>query len=109
MSIEFYNQNAERFIQDTLNIDMQSLYQRFVEYLPEVALVLDAGCGSGRDSLAFLKMGYSVEAFDASDEMVDYAKLSDQIDKYLRSENNRIIFCEEIIKIFQDKSTTTTN
>lgn len=31
--------------------------------------ILDAGCGSGRDSLAFMKHGYSVVAFDASSEM----------------------------------------
>jgi SAM-dependent methyltransferase len=31
--------------------------------------ILDAGCGSGRDSLAFLKEGYQVDAFDASEEI----------------------------------------
>ena len=52
---------------------MSSLYSEFTAYLPKNAKVLDAGCGSGRDSLAFLKMGYDVSAFDASNEMVKYA------------------------------------
>ena len=85
MSIDFYNQNAEKFIQDTLNVDMQGIYQRFFEYLPEGALILDAGCGSGRDSLAFLERGYQVEAFDASDEMVNYAKRLTGLDVSKRS------------------------
>ena len=53
---------------------MSSLYGEFTAYLPKNAKVLDAGCGSGRDSLAFLKMGYNVSAFDASSEMVKYAR-----------------------------------
>ena len=36
--------------------------------------ILDAGCGSGRDSLAFMNMGYDVDAFDASIEMVKLAR-----------------------------------
>jgi 2-polyprenyl-3-methyl-5-hydroxy-6-metoxy-1,4-benzoquinol methylase len=32
--------------------------------------ILDTGCGSGRDTKSFLELGYRVEAFDASKEMV---------------------------------------
>lgn len=32
--------------------------------------ILDAGCGTGRDTLAFLKEGLQVDAFDGSEEMV---------------------------------------
>jgi len=32
--------------------------------------ILDAGCGSGRDSLAFMRKGYQVVSIDASGEMV---------------------------------------
>ena len=34
---------------------------------------LDAGCGSGRDSRAFLERGYEVTALDASESMVELA------------------------------------
>ena len=34
---------------------------------------LDVGCGSGRDSLAFLKKGYAVTSFDASPELARIA------------------------------------
>ena len=73
MKSNYYNHHAEEFIENTVNVDMSSLYQRFISYLPEHAKVLDAGCGSGRDILAFMEMGYSVDAFDASLEMAKFA------------------------------------
>ncbi|MBR3039950.1 MAG: class I SAM-dependent methyltransferase [Lachnospiraceae bacterium] len=42
---------------------------RFLKYIPDGGRILDAGCGSGRDSKAFIGQGYSVVAFDASREM----------------------------------------
>lgn len=66
MSIDFYNQNAQLFFSSTVEVDSSSLLERFVPYLPEGGLVLDAGCGSGRDSKRLLDMGFQVDAFDAS-------------------------------------------
>ena len=49
---------------------MSRLYDEFLPLLPPGGHILDAGCGSGRDSLAFLRKGFEVTSFDASDEMV---------------------------------------
>lgn len=68
-SISFYNENADDFVAGTLNVDMGELYSRFLTKIPKGGLILDAGCGSGRDSLYFLKHGYEVTAFDGSCEM----------------------------------------
>lgn len=76
MSIEYYQRNAASFFKDTINVEMEELYKPFIELLPNNALILDAGCGSGRDSKAFLNKGFQVEAFDASSEMVKLAKKS---------------------------------
>jgi len=70
MSVEFYEKNADTFIAQTVDVDMTGLYQRFCKHLHSGASVLDAGCGSGRDALAFSSMGYDVVAFDASAKMV---------------------------------------
>lgn len=70
MSVEFYERNACNFIADTADVDMSALYKRFCKYLPVRASVLDAGCGSGRDALAFSRMGHDVVGFDASARMV---------------------------------------
>jgi trans-aconitate methyltransferase len=73
MSIQFYQDNADDFFEGTVNVDMSSIYQHFTKNLRKDALILDAGCGSGRDTKAFLEMGYDVEAFDASSELVSRA------------------------------------
>jgi 2-polyprenyl-3-methyl-5-hydroxy-6-metoxy-1,4-benzoquinol methylase len=73
MSVQYYQDNAQQFFNDTVAVDMSELYAPFVSRLELGALILDAGCGSGRDSKAFLDMGFGVEAFDASSEMVKLA------------------------------------
>ena len=70
-TIRFYDDRADEYIRDTVNVDMGSLYQPFLELVPEGCEILDAGCGSGRDSKAFLDFGYRVTAVDASAKMVE--------------------------------------
>lgn len=72
-TIDFYDQNADAFFSDTVNVDMSALYARFLQGIPLAGLLLDAGCGSGRDSKAFLSMGYRVSAFDASSALAEKA------------------------------------
>ena len=74
-TIDYYNQYADEFAQATLNVDMESLYQPFLAELPERARILDVGCGSGRDTLAFLNKGYQVDAIDYSEALVKRATL----------------------------------
>jgi len=69
-SIEYYNSNADKYCNNTLNVDMSKIYHSFLQHLPPSALILDAGCGSGRDSLYFLNQGCRVVAFDGSSEIV---------------------------------------
>ncbi|WP_298440735.1 class I SAM-dependent methyltransferase [uncultured Ferrimonas sp.] len=73
MTTNFYDENAASFFENTVNVDMSALYQRFTKHLPKGARLLDAGGGSGRDSKAFLEMGYEVDALDASPKMVEMA------------------------------------
>jgi 2-polyprenyl-3-methyl-5-hydroxy-6-metoxy-1,4-benzoquinol methylase len=64
---------------------MSRLYKLFIESLPPDAHILDAGCGFGRDSRAFLTMGYHVTAFDVSEEMVIRARRFTGIEVQKRS------------------------
>lgn len=73
-SIHYYNQNSKAFIENTQKADMSNLWDAFEKYLKPNSLILDAGCGSGRDSYYFLSKGYSVLAFDGSMEMVKHCK-----------------------------------
>lgn len=70
----YYNQHAQAFFENTYQVEMESLYAPFLRYLPEQASILDLGCGSGRDILAFKKKGYQVEAIDYSAELVKKAR-----------------------------------
>ena len=79
MSIEYYQQNADEFFNNTINVNMAELYKPFVSLLKPNALILDAGCGSGRDTKAFRDMGFQLEAIDASKAMVERAKQATQL------------------------------
>ena len=68
-TVEYYNENAQTFFETTVNADMSLQLNDFINLLPVKGVVLDAGCGSGRDSLVLLRRGFKVEAFDASEEM----------------------------------------
>lgn len=73
---DYYERFAEEYFQATRYTDLSKLYDRFIKYLPPGGRILDAGCGSGRDTLAFLNRGYEVEAFDSSPSL---SKLSSQL------------------------------
>jgi hypothetical protein len=54
-NIEYYNQNADSFFEGSVNADMSYERNKFIALLPAGGKILDAGCGSGRDSKVFLK------------------------------------------------------
>jgi SAM-dependent methyltransferase len=66
----YYDAHAGEFCGNTASVDMSELYVPFLGEIPSGGCILDAGCGSGRDSLAFMQRGYRVVAIDASSEMV---------------------------------------
>jgi superfamily II DNA or RNA helicase/HKD family nuclease len=72
-TVTYYNDNAQQFFADTVEVNMVDLHVRFLTRLPKGGLILDAGCGSGRDSKAFLDRGYRVNAFDASPALAKLA------------------------------------
>ncbi len=72
-TLQYYNEHAESYCEQTKNGDMQSLYEKFLILLPEKSYILDFGCGSGRDSKYFLEHGYKVDAIDGSEKMCELA------------------------------------
>lgn len=69
-TIAYYDQNALSFASQTADVDLTPLYDRFLRHVVPGGRILDAGCGVGRDALAFVNRGYEVVAFDGSEEMV---------------------------------------
>jgi SAM-dependent methyltransferase len=73
-TIGYYERQAEAFAAQTASLDLEPLYQRFLRHVRPGGRILDAGCGPGRDALAFAERGYQVVAFDASEAMVQLAR-----------------------------------
>ncbi len=72
-TLDYYNKNSELFTKDTVDADFSAIPNAFLGYLESGALILDFGCGTGRDSKYFLDHGFRVEAADGSEEMVRIA------------------------------------
>lgn len=68
-TIDYYDSNAAEFVTETENADMSECRSRFLSYLKPGQSILDAGCGSGRDLLAFMNAGFAADGFDASSEL----------------------------------------
>jgi SAM-dependent methyltransferase len=73
ITLAFYEKHAREYWESTVRRDLHQLYQPFLKQLLSGAHILDAGCGSGRDTKAFLERGYRVTAIDASPEMARLA------------------------------------
>ena len=67
-TIDYYNKNAKKYSSSTIGVDFSSTQERFLDYLPQHAKILDFGCGAGRDTKAFLEKGFDVDAVDGSRE-----------------------------------------
>ena len=68
-TLDYYNQAPEAFAAGTRTADMSDSRFRFSVHLPPKGIVLDFGCGSGRDTKAFLDAGFRVDAADGSAEL----------------------------------------
>ena len=73
-TLSYYAQNAERFAADTRTVAFSDVREKFLTLLPSGAAILDLGCGSGRDSKAFLEQGFRVTAADGSPELCALAE-----------------------------------
>lgn len=73
-TLNYYNQNADSFVEGTRNADMSEQYQFFLKYLTHGCKLLDLGCGSGRDSAYFSSLGFAVTAVDGSEELCKRVK-----------------------------------
>ena len=73
-TISYYNKHAEEYYNQTVDVDMSDIYDQFLSHLESGAHILDAGCGSGRDSLYFIEQGYQVTAIDAAEELAQLAE-----------------------------------
>ena len=65
----FYDGDPEGYSESTFGNDVSDIRRRFLSLLDPGARILDLGCGSGRDTLAFREAGYEVVPVDGSEGM----------------------------------------
>ncbi|MDM8533197.1 class I SAM-dependent methyltransferase [Clostridiaceae bacterium HSG29] len=74
-NITYYNENYDKYISESFKADMSLLYNEFEKYLNVKDIILDLGCGSGRDSLYFHNKGYNVISLDGSIKIIEHLKI----------------------------------
>lgn len=72
-TIEYYNKNVELFVSSTKDVEFNKMQNMLLKYLKKGDYILDLGCGSGRDSKAFLEKGFKVVSIDGSEKLCNIA------------------------------------
>lgn len=83
-TLKFYNENSEEYFNNTVNLNLESLYKEFLKNIPKKSNILDVGCGAGAASKYFLDNGYKVSAFDGSKKLAIKSSryLKQKVDNY---------------------------
>ena len=79
-TLDYYNKNSLDFVIATRDVNFGEIQNKFLSYIAHDGVILDFGCGSGRDTKYFLSKGYAVEAWDGSIELCKAASEFTQID-----------------------------
>ena len=79
-TVNYYEKNADEFFKNSVNANMDAVSDKFLKLVEPGGTILDAGCGSGRDTLYFLNHGYEVGAFDLSPSLAAKATALTGID-----------------------------
>lgn len=74
VTIESYNKTAKAYAARVEGMSLERQVNSFLSYLSKGSLVLDLGCGSGRDAKNFTEKGYSVIGVDLSDKLLEIAR-----------------------------------
>lgn len=74
-SIDYYERYAGVYYDNTVDLKMDEILDRFISLMPENAEVLDLGCGSGRDSLYLDEHGCFTTLLDGAAEMCKLAEI----------------------------------
>lgn len=72
-TLKWYQENADKFLKQSLTVDMTALYQAFLKYVAPGGKIMDLGCGSGVASLYFIQNGFDALPVDGCREMCEAA------------------------------------
>jgi len=72
--MDYYKENYKEYFDRTFSLDPSSFLSPVAERLSGGVMVLDVGCGSGRDLLWFKKKGFEVIGFEGSAGLAELAR-----------------------------------
>jgi len=81
-TIDSYDNTAEEYAKNTLEINTSAPINKFLSYLTEKSLILDIGCGPGRDARLFSNKGFDVVGIDLSSKLLEIARKYDYKSKF---------------------------
>ena len=73
-TMDFYKKTASSYADKTFKADVDEIRGRFLSYLEPNASILDLGCGSGRDLMAFTEAGFTATGVDSAEDMCAIAR-----------------------------------
>lgn len=73
-TIDWYNQNAEKYAKATATTASLDQIEAFTNLLSPKAIILDAGCGAGRDTHILSQKGFIVTGLDISSGLLAVAR-----------------------------------
>ncbi|MHB8827946.1 MAG: class I SAM-dependent methyltransferase [Syntrophales bacterium] len=74
MTSDYYEINAPEYFRKTVSVDPSSFLRPLAGRLSAGAMVLDVGCGSGRDLLWLKSRGFNVKGFERSAALAEMAR-----------------------------------
>ena len=69
VTLQYYNDHAREFTEQTQHVNFAETQQEFIKHLQQGSLILDFGCGAGRDSAYFISQGYKVVALEGAEQL----------------------------------------
>ncbi len=91
-----YDTHAEEF--SSFTAVFRGRLQKWIDYfsdqLPKGSVLLDVGCGAGRDASYFINRGFSVTGIDFSEKLIDIAKRKVPKGKFLVMDFEELEFPE---------------
>jgi len=91
-TIDLYNSMADQYASQALSRGPSIQRKRFITMLPERGKILDAGCGSGRDSAFFANEGFNVIGVDLSEKLLEIARIAAPRAKFYSADIRHLSF-----------------
>jgi ubiquinone/menaquinone biosynthesis C-methylase UbiE len=74
ITVESYNETAEQYAKKVEDLHPKEKAERFLAQVPPGGLILDIGCGPGRDAKIFAEQGYQTIGIDPAKRMLELAR-----------------------------------